>query len=493
MSFPQIRSFQLAAPEPGEASAPSAWPVGTPYSNKHILKQLIKVALPTYPQVFLGMCSNLWGGILVARTAGGDNTQVAGYGMGVVLTQQSGFSLIWGASCALLTLSSQSFGSGAHREVGILLQRAVLVILVCVALPLGVIFINAHRLLTLAGQLPEVSVIVGDFALIRLPGLLFCTVSQCLYKTLTSIDKAKYVALGDIVGMVTNVTLSLFIIPIMGVTGAAVASVCADGMQALVITIAAVSEKELQRCWPGLSREAWHGWVPFLKLAVPSMFLCGFEVWVWDAQTFIAGYISPLAQATQSIVPQFCCVMYAVGQAMSCANGSLIGNFLGEGNGNVARRTAAIGFALTFVIMSFNLIIFMGLREYIPYIFTSERSLINSIRTLLPFCIMFSFLDSHQASLTGMFIGLGLQHLATPMVFLCYWIIGVPFGVFLAFRGLGVHHHPMHLEGLWTGMLVGVSLHVTMFLTTVLFLDWNKAAERVRAAQERGEGNNPLM
>jgi len=445
-------------------------------STQKIVWQILRVAVPMYPQILLMLCANIWGGILVGRSR--STEELAAYGMGVVLTQQTGFSLIWGTSNTILTVSSQAFGAQAYNRVGLTLQRAVLVMLLFVDIPMALFFIYAYRILMACGQPEEVSIIVGRFALVRIPGLVFATLSSSMAKTLTAIQKTQYILVSDVMAVLTNVGLSLVIIPRLGAVGAAVASVSADGMQALVIWGLAFRDSDLRSCWPGWSREAWRGWGVFIRLGIPSVLLLGFEVWVWDAQTFLAGYISPVAQATQSVVPQFTCIMYAAGQSLGNGGASVIGNFLGEGLGKVARRAAAISVAMTCILMVCQALTMLVLQDQIPHLFTSQADLLDSISSLLPLCIFFSFLDGHQCVLTGILIGVGKQTIATPLIFVSYWVIAVPIGVTLAFGGLGFA--PRGLRGLWTGMLIGVICHVVCFSIAVLSVRWHKASHEAR-------------
>merc|ERR1712117_315354 len=111
------------------------------------------------------------------------------------------------------------------------------------------------------------------------------------------------------------------------------------------------------------------------------------------------------------------------------------------------------------------------LRKVIAGLFTTDDSILNSIAALLPITLAFSFIDSHQAALTGVIQGVGRQHVAAPVVFVCYWILGVPLGVCLALGAFGTR---WGLEGLWTGMLVAVTGHFLSFAVGVHLLDWRK-------------------
>ena len=437
---------------------------------------ILRVALPMYPQIILGIASGLWAGILVARTAG--TVELAGYGMGVVFTNRSSFAFVWGATSALLTVSSQSYGALAYHEVGIALQRAVLVFVLLLDLPLVCVFLNAERLLAACGQPLEVARIVGGYALVRVPGLFFATMAHCMFKTVTSIGRAHFVFAGDLAGMATNVLLSLLLIPRMGVIGAAVASVAGDGAQMLTVWALAFQDTEFQRCWPGFSWEAWTKWCSFIKLAVPATILMVCEVWISDAQTFISGYISTVAQATQAVVPQFTTLMYGAGLSTGTGGAKVIGNFLGAGQGDRARWAAVVTWCMAFCLMVAHLLLFTLLRGYIPHLYTDDPALIRSIALTLPFCLCWSFVDGLQSSVGGILTGVGWQSVAAPVVPVCYGAIGFPFGLWMAFRGI---NEPWHLQGLWIGMIAGVSCHLISYLVIALCIHWDHAAQEAQA------------
>jgi len=429
-----------------------------------------------YPQVMIGYVTSTVAAILVARTS--STVELAGYGMSMVITGRTSFSFIWGASYALLTLNSESYGALAYHEVGIALQRGVLVMVILLDLPLVCVFLNTERVLAVCGQPPEVARIVGEYALVRVPALFFATMAHCMYKTLASIGRAHFVFAASIAGMATNVLLSLHLIPRMGYIGAAVASVAGDGAQMLAVWTLAFQDAEFQRCWPGFSWEAWRKWSSFIKLAVPATILMVCEVWFSDAQTFISGYISTVAQATQAAVPQFASLMYAGGLSTGVGGAKVIGNFLGAGQGDGARAAAVTTLCMAFCFMVAHLVLFTLFRRYIPHLYTDDAALIRSMVLTLPLCLCYSFIDGLQSSVGGILTGVGWQRVAAPVVPVCYGAIGFPFGLWMAFRGI---NEPWHLQGLWMGMIAGVSCHLISYLVIVWCVNWDHVAREVQA------------
>jgi len=279
----------------------------------------------------------------------------------------------------------------------------------------------------------------------------------------------------DVGSTLVSVALSFALIPWLGFVGAPITATFCDILRMLGVSCLAFRDRDFRRCWPGLTREALRGWGGFLKLSCPSLLLLGIEWWAWDFQSFLAGFISTAAQATQAVAPQVADVQYAVGSALNVAGSTVIGNLLGEGRAAAARKARNVIMLTTTVLMLAQLVVFLALQAKLPALFTTDKVILANIVELYPLALLFSFVDSFQCAFTGILIGAGRQAVAAPIIFVCYWVIGVPLGSALAF---GATQWGLH--GLWTGMLVAVTCHAVVFGILVLRLDWDKIVQEVR-------------
>merc|ERR1712008_59575 len=91
----------------------------------------------------------------------------------------------------------------------------------------------------------------------------------------------------------------------------------------------------------------------------------------------------------------------------------------------------------------------------------------------------------NQAGLSGILVGAGKQGIAAPLIFTCYWLVGVPLGCMLAFGAFGMHPHG--LVGIWIGMLVAVLCHNVSFIVLIWRLDWEHTATRVSSQMHAAE------
>lgn len=441
------------------------------------------MGLPAFPTAFGSRTLGLIGACLVGHL--NDVNALAAMGLSNTVCNITGFSCLSGLASAISTISSQAWGAQAYRTVGLELQRGALILLCLCDLPLAIIWLSAEPLLVATGQSPDVAELVGLYARIRLPGLLFETLSQVMIRTLSATGNTWIPFLGTIVSACANVAGSVLLIPHVGFVGAPIMATASDFVQLIVVCILAWRQPEFRRCWHGFTWEAWTNWGPFLKLAFPSCALQCVEWWSWDVLSFISGLISELAQATQAVAPGIADLQYSVGQAMSTASTTVIGNLLGENRPWEARRSAVLSTCVLICFTVVQAMLFVALRSKLPMLFTSHSDVIQSIFEILPLCLAFSFFDSNQAGLSGILSGAGKQGIAAPLIFVCYWLIGVPLGCMLAFGAFGMQ--AQGLAGIWIGMLVAVLCHNVSFVVLIWRLDWVQIAARVSSQMHAAE------
>src|SRR5690606_34141000 len=104
-------------------------------------------------------------------------------------------------------------------------------------------------------------------------------------------------------------------------------------------------------------------------------------------------------------------------------------------------------------------IAFVLFRRQLPLLFNDNGTVVALAGTLLLFASVFQISDATQAVNVGILRGIKDVKAPTLLVAVAYWIIGVPSGYFLAF------HAGMGATGIWTGLIIGLSL-VSISLTT---------------------------
>ena len=83
---------------------------------------------------------------------------------------------------------------------------------------------------------------------------------------------------------------------------------------------------------------------------------------------------------------------------------------------------------------------------------TQDTAVIDLGIKLLVIVALFQVFDAFQVTLAGVLRGLGETTFPSLMVFLGYWIIGIPSGIYLTFwKGQGA-------SGLWVGLALSLAI-----------------------------------
>ncbi|XP_064815863.1 multidrug and toxin extrusion protein 1-like isoform X2 [Oncorhynchus masou masou] len=206
------------------------------------------------------------------------NAELAGYALGSAVINVTTTSTGYGLALACDTLVSQTFGSSNLHRVGVILQRAVLILLLF-CLPCWGLLINAQNILLAMNQEQEVARIAQLYVMLYLPAVpaMFLHQLQTTYLQNQGIilPQMYTAAAANLINLAVNYIL-LFSLE-MGVIGSAIANSLSQ------ITISLLLY--LYICWRGLHKNTWAGWSSealqewgsYMQLAIPSTLMVCFE------------------------------------------------------------------------------------------------------------------------------------------------------------------------------------------------------------------------
>lgn len=199
-----------------------------------------------------------------------------------------------------------------------------------------------------------------------------------------------------------------------------------------------------------------------LHIGIPSSMQYAMESGAFAVSGIMIGWFGATQLAAHQIAISIAGLTFMVSMGLSSAGSILVGNSLGRRNLAEARaigkRTLLIG--LIYGILCATTYILTN--QYIPYLFNDEPTVIEYASILLVFAGIFQISDSIQAIGVGLLRG--LYDVRVPMMFvvLAYWIIGLPFGYYLAF------HTSLETKGIWIGLVTGLSI-IAVLLTLRFF------------------------
>ncbi|XP_031323388.1 multidrug and toxin extrusion protein 2 [Camelus dromedarius] len=401
--------------------------------------------------------------------------ELAAVTLSVAFVNVCGVSIGFGLSSACDTLMSQSFGSPNKKHVGVILQRGVLVLLLC-CLPCWALFLNTQHILLLFRQDPAVSRLTQEYVQIYIPALPVNFLYGLLAKYLQNQGVVWPQVLSGIVGNCVNGLANYILVSVLGwgVRGSAYANTFSQFAQTAFLFLHIVLKKLHRETWAGWSSQCLQDWGPFFSLAVPSMLMTCIEWWAYEIGSFLMGLLSVLDLSAQAVIYEVATVTYMIPMGLGIAVCVRVGTALGAADTVQAKRSAVSG--LLCVVGTTLLVgtLLSALRGQLGHIFTSDEDVVALVNKVLPLYVVFHLFEAVCCVYGGVLRGTGRQAFGAIVNAVMYYVIGLPLGIVLTFVA------EMGITGLWLGMLASVLLAAAAFVTYAARMDWKQAAEEAQ-------------
>ncbi|KAM9801679.1 multidrug and toxin extrusion protein 1-like [Neosynchiropus ocellatus] len=431
------------------------------------MKESCKLAGPVTISGLMGLAVGFVSTIFCGHLG---KTELAGVSLAIAVINVMGVSVGFGLASACDTLISQTFGSGNHHKVGVILQRSIL-ILILTCFPCWAILLNTEPILLAVGQEPEVARLSQMYVHVFMPAL----PASFLYSLQTKYLQNQGIIWPAVVtGLVVNILnalinyLVLYVFE-LGVQGSAIANLLSQYLMALVLYGYILWKGLHKTTWKGWSRECLEDWGQFMRLAIPSLLMVCVEWWTYELGGFLAGIISEVELGAQSVVFQISNIAYMFPLGFSVAGCVRVGNALGAGDTEQAKLSAKLAMFCG-VSVSVILVILVGsLKDYVSFVFTYDEEIRQRVADVMSFYAPFLLLDAAVAASGGIIRGAGKQKIGAICYIVGYYGIGLPIGVPLMFAA------KLGIVGLWIGILTCVFLQC-IFLNVYLFcMNWRTA------------------
>uniref|UniRef100_A0A663ME55 Multidrug and toxin extrusion protein n=1 Tax=Athene cunicularia TaxID=194338 RepID=A0A663ME55_ATHCN len=392
--------------------------------------------------------------------------------LAVSVINVTGISIGSGLASACDTLMSQTYGGKNLKQVGTILQRGILILLLC-CFPCWALFINTEQILLLIRQDPEVSRLTQVYVMIFIPALPAAFLYQLQTRYLLSQEIILPQVLTGIAANILNVAMNAFFLYALklGMVGSAWANTVSQYTQAILLFLYVWWKKIHVETWGGWTRNCLLDWGFFIRLAVPGMLMMCIEWWTFEIGSFLAGLLNVVELGAQSVIYELSSAAYMVPLGFSVAASVRVGNALGSGD-VLQAKTSCITALLFFAVVVATLL--GALKDVVGYIFTSDKEIVILVSKVMIIFAPFHLFDAAAATCGGVLRGTGKQKLGAIANAIGYYAIGLPIGISLMFAA------KMGVLGLWVGMIVCISLQALSFLAFVMRMDWKKASEEVR-------------
>ncbi|XP_047450305.1 multidrug and toxin extrusion protein 1 [Mugil cephalus] len=443
-----------------------------PVGFKSEIKELSKLSGPVIMaqlMVFsVGLVSTIFCGHL-------GKTELAGVSLAIAVVNVTGISIGSGLASACDTLISQTFGSRNLLKVGVIMQRAILILLLA-CFPCWAILINTEPILLLVRQEPEVARLSQLYVKIFMPAL----PATFMYSLETRYLQSQGIIWPQVItGLVVNLFNALINYIVLyavnlGVAGSAIANAISQFALAGIL-FAYIWWKGLHKAtWGGWSKECLQDWGSYISLAIPSMVMMCVEWWTYEIGGFLAGLISEVELGAQSVVFQLANIAYMFPMGFSIGGSVRVGNALGAGDTEQAKLSAKLTMFCAGSVSVCLAVLIGSLKDHISYIFTYDEQIRERVTDVITFYAPFILIDATSAASSGIIRGAGKQRVGALCNIVGYYGIGFPIGVPLMFAA------KLGIKGLWTGLFTCVSLQCTFLIFYLLRMNWKKVTEEAQ-------------
>jgi MATE family multidrug resistance protein len=361
-----------------------------------------------------------------------------------------------GVLMAMDPLAAQAFGAGDQDGMAAqLLRGTVLALVLALPISLALALIGGH--LDLLGQQPELQELAGSYVRWLVPGVAPFLLFWVLRQFLQARSLVRPAVFAIVVANLFNVVADWALIfghlglPRLEVKGSAMATSSSRWVLFLALLFAA--QPLLRPYWLRARRAAvtLRGLWQMLKIGIPVSVQVGLEFFVFTTVALMMGNLGARELAAHQIAINLASLSFMVPFGIAGAAATRVGNAIGRGDSEGARRSAAVSLIVGGGVMLIFGALFRLLPSSLARLYTNEPEVIALAALLIPIAGLFQVVDGTQVVGAGILRGAADTRFPALTAFIGFWLVGLPFGSWLTYgRGMGP-------QGLWWGLTAGLA------------------------------------
>lgn len=364
-----------------------------------------------------------------------------------------------GVSYAITPLVASYHGEGDQENIRETFRHG-LVINVVNGILLIVAVLLFKNLLYHIDQPEEVVALAIPFLTILAFSLLPVLIFQTLRQFVEGMGHTKIAMVIMIVSNIINIFLNYIFIyghwgfPAMGLIGSGWATLISRIIMVILI-VAIVFYSPHFKSFTGLYKIGNYSKTLFkkmLNIGIPAGVQFIFEVAAFDFSAVMMGWLGTQTLAAHQIAINLATVSYMATSGFAAAATIRVSYFMGKKDFQNVRMAANSLLGMAIGLMAVAAIVFVTCRYGMPSLYITDDRVINIAAPLLIIAGFFQLSDGIQVVCIGALRGIRDVKIPSVLIFIAYWIIGLPLGYWLGFKlGWGAN-------GIWMGLLIGLTL-----------------------------------
>ena len=367
-----------------------------------------------------------------------------------------------GLLTAVSVLVSHAHGANNPREAGEILRRGLYLAVVSGILMFGLLWAG-FPLLHFLGQPPEVITASKPYLWLLALSIPFA-LATINFKAYSEAQDAPWPGFwAGLISVLLNIFLNWVLIygnlgaPALGLPGAGIATLVSRIINLILLVAWLRLDRRFRKSWPvrWLARCPLPALAAMLRLGFPVALQLLMEVGAFGATTLLMGWLGIIEIAAHQIALTCAATTFMFPLGISLAVAIRVGHVVGAGQPERARRIGfgAVGFGVC--LAGLFAALFIALNGFIAGLFTPDPETLRMAAALIVIAGFFQLFDGVQVLALGALRGCKDVRIPTLIVFVAYWIIGIPAGSAFAF-GLG-----FGARGLWFGLAAGLAAAAT--------------------------------
>ncbi len=361
-----------------------------------------------------------------------------------------------GTLMALDPIVAQAVGAEDSEAVARAVQRGLII-----AVALSVVFVvflaPAAPVLRLLRQQPEIIDDTATYVRISIAGLApslgFVVLRQCLQ----AMHRVRAIVWTVIVANVVNACFNWMFVyghlgsPALGVAGSAIATAISRWVMFLLLLF--VSRHDLRPLLlpvrPNVA--AWPAIRGMLRIGAPIGGQQMLEISAFGAIGLLMGALGTTEMAAHQIAITLAAFTFMVPLGVGSAAAVRVGRAIGAGDERRAREATRAAYFAGVGFMALTAILFLSAPRVLAHAFTPDTGVVALAAVLIPIAGVFQVFDGGQAVGAGVLRGAGDTTAPLLVMFISYWVVGVPLSAYLGFAT------PLRAAGLWWGFVVSLA------------------------------------